>query len=240
MYRILIGEKLKELILIRLIMQATEDYIANVHEKARVVVEPNPILLDLAEKLTEVLTEPTSTYSYSGRSGDSKASPYQKEAFPPCIKIAMDGIKSGGRNDGIVLFITPFLSYARLFPDIFKQNISVKISDRDPNLEIVHNEVLPAIYEAADKCHPPLFEDQPQEKININAKLGFGMHESLKPEYEGETKWYTPMSCEKVKLHLPHLCRPDEDCKKIGNPLIYYVRKKNLLKYEDKTAPEED
>jgi DNA primase large subunit len=48
------------------------------------------------------------------------------------------------------------------------------------------------------------------------------------------------MSCEKVKLHLPHLCRPDEDCKKIGNPLIYYVRKKNLLKYEYKTAPEED
>jgi DNA primase large subunit len=33
------------------------------------------------------------------------------------------------------------------------------------------------------------------------------------------------MGCEKIKLHLPHLCRPDETCKKIGNPLTYYNRK---------------
>jgi DNA primase large subunit len=80
------------------------------------------------------------------------------------------------------------------------------------------------IYEAAQRCVPPLFDDQPQEKVNINAKLGFGMHLELKMEHEGETTWYTPMSCEKIKLHLPHLCQPDELCKKIGNPLSYYNR----------------
>ena len=40
------------------------------------------------------------------------------------------------------------------------------------------------------------------------------------------------MSCEKIKLHLPHLCRPDEDCKKIGNPLSYYNRKNWILSKE--------
>ena len=33
------------------------------------------------------------------------------------------------------------------------------------------------------------------------------------------------MSCEKVKLHLPSLCKPDKTCKRIGNPLSYYIRK---------------
>jgi DNA primase large subunit len=230
MYRILIGEDLKEIILVKLIMQATEDYIETVSEKARILVEPSPILINLADRLNDVLSESSSSYGGSGGFSDGEASPYNQEAFPPCVRSAIDGIKSGGRNDGIVLFLTPFLSYARLFPDIFKQNVSVKVSDRDPNLEVVQNEVLPLIYLAADRCHPPLFEDQPQEKININAKLGFGMHDTLKPGNEGETKWYTPMSCEKIKLHLPHLCRPDQDCKKIGNPLIYYNRKSYLLK----------
>jgi DNA primase large subunit len=89
------------------------------------------------------------------------------------------------------------------------------------------------IYEAAQRCVPPLFEDQPQEKVNINAKLGFGLHESLKLKNEGESTWYTPMGCEKIKLHLPHLCRPDKTCKKIGNPLTYYNLKSWELKQEE-------
>ena len=113
--------------------------------------------------------------------------------------------------------------------------------DQDPNLEITENEVLPLIYEAAQRCVPPLFDDQPQEKVNINAKLGFGMHSVLKLDHEGETTWYTPMSCEKIKLHLPHLCKPDDLCKKIGNPLSYYNRRiwevKNL-KPEGSKAPD--
>nr|WP_319372557.1 DNA primase [uncultured Methanobacterium sp.] len=227
MYELLIGDELKELIMVKMIMQETEDYIKQVHEKARIMVEPNPILLELADDLAEVLAEPMQSYGYgSGRggSGPMKAGPLNPLAFPPCVKKALEGIKSGGRNDAIVLFMTPFVSYARLYPDVFRMNLSKRISDQDPQLEVTENEVLPLIYEAAQRCVPPLFDDQPQEKVNINAKLGFGMHSTLKMEHEGETTWYTPMSCEKIKLHLPHLCRPDEVCKKIGNPLSYYNR----------------
>ncbi|MDY9923122.1 DNA primase [Methanobacterium sp.] len=227
MYQLLIGDELKELIMVKMIMQETEDYIKQVHEKARVMVEPNPILLELADEVAEVLAEPMQHYGYgSGRSGGPmKAGPLNPLAFPPCVKKALEGIKSGGRNDAIVLFMTPFVSYARLYPDVFRMNITKRVSDQDPQLEITENEVLPLIYEAAQRCVPPLFDDQPQEKVNINAKLGFGMHSTLKMEHEGETTWYTPMSCEKIKLHLPHLCRPDDVCKKIGNPLSYYNRR---------------
>jgi len=227
MYQLLIGDELKELIMVKMIMQETEDYIKQVHEKARIMVEPNPILLELADQVAEVLAEPMQHYGYgSGRGGGGpmKAGPLNHLAFPPCVKKALEGIKSGGRNDAIVLFMTPFVSYARLYPDVFRMNISKRVSDQDPQLEITENEVLPLIYEAAQRCVPPLFDDQPQEKVNINAKLGFGMHSNLKIEHEGETTWYTPMSCEKIKLHLPHLCRPDATCKKIGNPLSYYNR----------------
>jgi len=228
MYQLLIGDELKELIMVKMIMQETEDYIKQVHEKARVMVEPNPILLELADEVAEVLAEPMQHYGYgSGRSGGGpmKAGPLNPLAFPPCVNKALEGIKSGGRNDAIVLFMTPFVSYARLYPDVFRMNITKRVSDQDPQLEITENEVLPLIYEAAQRCVPPLFDDQPQEKVNINAKLGFGMHSTLKMEHEGETTWYTPMSCEKIKLHLPHLCRPDDVCKKIGNPLSYYNRR---------------
>jgi len=227
MYQLLIGDELKELIMVKMIMQETEDYIKQVHEKARLMVEPNPVLLELADEVAEVLAEPMQHYGYgSGRGGGGpmKAGPLNPLAFPPCVKKALEGIKSGGRNDAIVLFMTPFVSYARLYPDVFRMNISKRVSDQDPQLEITENEVLPLIYEAAQRCVPPLFDDQPQEKVNINAKLGFGMHSTLKMEHEGETTWYTPMSCEKIKLHLPHLCRPDDTCKKIGNPLSYYNR----------------
>lgn len=227
MYQLLIGDELKELIMVKMIMQETEDYIKQVHEKARIMVEPNPILLELADEVAEVMAESMQLYGYgSGRGGGSpmKAGPLNHLAFPPCVKKALEGIKSGGRNDAIVLFMTPFVSYARLYPDVFRMNISKRVSDQDPQLEITENEVLPLIYEAAQRCVPPLFDDQPQEKVNINAKLGFGMHSNLKMEHEGETTWYTPMSCEKIKLHLPHLCRPDATCKKIGNPLSYYNR----------------
>jgi DNA primase large subunit len=228
MYQLLIGDKLKELILIKMIMQKTEDYIKNVHEKARVMVEPNPLLLELADKVAGVLSDSVQHYGHATGSrgvGSINSGPLNPQAFPPCVKKAMEGIKSGGRNDAILLFITPFISYARLYPDIFRMNVTKRVSDQDPDLQIVQNEILPLIYEAAQRCVPPLFEDQPQEKVNINAKLGFGLHELLKLKNEGETTWYTPMGCEKIKLHLPHLCRPDETCKKIGNPLTYYNRK---------------
>jgi DNA primase large subunit len=243
MYQLLIGDELKELIMVKMIMQETEDYIKQVHKKARIMVEPNPILLELADEVAEVLAEPMQHYGYgSGRGGGGpmKAGPLNPLAFPPCVKKALEGIKSGGRNDAIVLFMTPFVSYARLYPDVFRMNISKRVSDQDPQLEITENEVLPLIYEAAQRCVPPLFDDQPQEKVNINAKLGFGMHSTLKMEHEGETTWYTPMSCEKIKLHLPHLCRPDDICKKIGNPLSYYNRMIWEVRNQDESDSDSD
>ena len=111
-------------------------------------------------------------------SGSVKASALNPKAFPPCVKKVMEGMKSGGRNDAIIMFLTPFISYARLYPSVFSENITKQISDIDPTLSIIQNEVLPLIFGAAERCTPPLFEDQPQDKVNLNAKLGFGMHQT--------------------------------------------------------------
>ena len=32
----------------------------------------------------------------------------------------------------------------------------------DPDLSITENEILPLIFDAADNCTPPLFDDQPE------------------------------------------------------------------------------
>lgn len=225
MYRVFIGGQIKELIIIKMIMQNTENYIKSVYERSN-IIEPNPQLLKIADEVSEVLSKEIR--------GQIKASTLNAELFPPCIKKALEGIKSGGRNEAIVLFLTPFLSYARLHPHVFGSNITSKVSDLDPDLNITKNEILPVIYDAADKCSPPLFDDQPQEKININAKLGFGMHSELDLQHEGETIWYTPMSCEKVKMNMPSLCKPDDICKRLKeiNPLFYYIEKNKRMSFE--------
>ena len=240
MYNILVGESVKELILSRLIMQKTEEYIARIKEmSAR--IEIHPAIIKIGEELKEFIPEEISKYNqyYAGSGGlfgSVEADKLNPEAFPPCIKSTVEGVSSGGRNDAIVLLLTSFASYARLYPSIFASEESVKVSDMDPDLTITENEILPLIFDAADNCTPPLFEDQPQEKINIISKLGFGMHESVDINHEGETKWYTPMSCEKIKIHLPNLCHPDKSCKGINNPLSCYGRKKFQL---DKEAPKD-
>ncbi len=238
MYNILIGDSLKEQILSRLIMQKTEEYIGRIKEmSAR--VEIHPAIVEIAEELKEFIPEETSKYNqyYAGSGGiygSVQAGKLNPEAFPPCIKATVDGVSSGGRNDAIVLLLTSFASYARLYPRIFASDETVKVSDMDPDLSITENEILPLIFDAADNCTPPLFDDQPQEKINIISKLGFGMHEKVDINHEGETKWYTPMSCEKIKIHLPQLCHPDKSCKGINNPLSCYGRKKYQLDNQPK------
>lgn len=233
MYNILIGDNVKEQILSRLIMQKTEEYIKRIKEmSAR--IEIHPAILKIAEELKEFIPEETSKYNqyYAGSGGlygTVQAGKLNPDAFPPCIQATVDGVSSGGRNDAIVLLLTSFASYARLYPRIFASDETVKVSDMDPDLSITENEILPLIFDAADNCTPPLFEDQPQEKINIISKLGFGMHEKVDINHEGETKWYTPMSCEKIKIHLPQLCHPDKSCKGINNPLSCYGRKKFQL-----------
>ena len=238
MYNILIGDSVKEQILSRLIMQKTEEYIARLKEmSAR--IEIHPAIIKIGEELKEFIPDEISKYNqyYAGSGGiygTVQAGKLNPDAFPPCIKATVEGISSGGRNDAIVLLLTSFASYARLYPRIFASDETVKVSDMDPDLTITENEILPLIFDAADNCTPPLFDDQPQEKINIISKLGFGMHDRVDINHEGETKWYTPMSCEKIKIHLPNLCHPDKSCKGINNPLSCYGRKKFQL---DKEAP---
>ena len=241
MYNILVGDSIKELILSRLIMQKTEEYIIRIKEMSE-RIEIHPAILKIAENLKEFIPEEISKYNqyYAGSGGiygTVQAGKLNPDAFPPCIKSTVEGVSSGGRNDAIVLLLTSFASYARLYPRIFASDESVKVSDMDPDLSITENEILPLIFDAADNCSPPLFEDQPQEKINIISKLGFGMHEKVDINHEGETKWYTPMSCEKIKIHLPNLCHPDKSCKGINNPLSCYGRKKFQL---DKQPKEEE
>ena len=233
MYGILIGDSVKEQILSRLIMQKTEEYIKRIKEmSAR--VEIHPAIIKIGEELKEFIPDEIGKYNqyYAGSGGiygTFQAGKLNPDAFPPCIQETVNGVSSGGRNDAIVLLLTSFASYARLYPRIFASDESVKVSDMDPDLTITENEILPLIFDAADNCTPPLFEDQPQEKINIISKLGFGMHDRVDINHEGETKWYTPMSCEKIKIHLPSLCHPDKSCKGINNPLSCYGRKKFQL-----------
>ena len=240
MYNILVGDSVKEQILSRLIMQKTEEYIARIKEmSAR--IEIHPAILKISEELKDFIPEEISKYNqyYAGSGGiygTVQAEKLNPDAFPPCIKSTVEGVSSGGRNDAIVLLLTSFASYARLYPRIFASDETVKVSDMDPDLSITENEILPLIFDAADNCSPPLFDDQPQEKINIISKLGFGMHESVDINHEGETKWYTPMSCEKIKIHLPNLCHPDKSCKGINNPLSCYGRKKYQI---DNQPPEQ-
>jgi DNA primase large subunit len=242
MYEALIGTRVKELVMIKMVMQNTEDYISKVSEKSQREIEPNPILLELADKISEVLVQSARSFGFGGgsRGGSIKASALNPKAFPPCVQNVMEGIKSGGRNDAIIMFLTPFISYARLYPSVFSENISKRISDIDPHLSVVEGEVMPLIFGAAERCTPPLFEDQPQDKVNLIAKLGFGMHETPDLKNEGQTTWYTPMSCEKIKLHLPSLCKPNEDCKKIGNPLSYYNRMTWIIRKESQQSTENE
>lgn len=241
-YDILIGDNLKEMILSKLLMQKSEEYIAHIQDMLR-TIEPHPAIVRLGEMLgesiTELMTKYSSFYAASGAYGNMEIGKLVREAFPPCIANTVEGVSSGGRNDAIVLLLTSFVSYARLYPGIFGADATVKVSDIDSNLNITMNEILPLIYEAADNCTPPLFEDQPQEKINITSKLGFGMHDTPDLEHEGETKWYTPMSCEKIKMHLPQLCKENKDCAKINNPLSYYSRMKWIMS-RNKSSSEGD
>lgn len=238
MYNILIGDSVKEQILSRLIMQKTEEYIKRIKEMSK-RVEIHPAIIKIGEELKEFIPTEISKYNqyYAGSGGiygTVQAGKLNPDAFPPCIKATVEGVSSGGRNDAIVLLLTSFASYARLYPRIFASEETVKVSDMDPDLTITENEILPLIFDAADNCTPPLFEDQPQEKINIISKLGFGMHDRVNINHEGETKWYTPMSCEKIKIHLPSLCHPDKSCKGINNPLSCYGRKKFQLDKQQK------
>lgn len=145
------------------------------------------------------------------------------EMFPPCIAQTLAGVSSGSRNYAITVLLTSFLSYARLAPIGAQKN--AKVSDYTSDIKIVAEEILPLIYGAAERCSPPLFADQPLEKMNVVYHLGFGLTSEPRIEDAGRSSWYFVPNCDKVRREAPSLCAPNKDCRDIKNPLNYYVKK---------------
>ena len=146
------------------------------------------------------------------------------EVYPPCVIKALSGVGAGDRNYAITLFLSSFLSYSRLLPStkIFSKDEKPSLNETQINTLI--NEVIPLILSAANKCNPPLLEDQPQEELNIYYHLGFGLSYPTLDNF-GRSKWYIPPGCAKVKENAPTLCEPDSFCKMY----FYEVTKKEIL-----------
>ncbi|MCD6558293.1 MAG: DNA primase large subunit PriL [Palaeococcus sp.] len=155
--------------------------------------------------------------------GSASAQPLRFDLFPPCIRLALAGVGSGLRNYAITVLLTSFLSYARICPNSQGKNVRVKDCIKD--LSVLEKEILPVIIEAGNRCKPPLFEDQPNEIKNIWYHLGFGYTLTPTLEDSGNSTWYFPPNCSKIKANAPELCKPDKDCRYIKNPLTYYLRK---------------
>ncbi len=146
------------------------------------------------------------------------------EVYPPCVLKALSGVGAGDRNYAITLFLSSFLSYSRLLPSTKIFSKDEKPSLDETQINILINEVIPLIISAANKCNPPLLEDQPQEELNIYYHLGFGLAYPTLDNF-GRSKWYIPPGCQKVKQNAPTLCEPDSFCK----TYFYELTKKELL-----------
>ncbi|NJE42965.1 DNA primase large subunit PriL [Thermococcus sp. GR6] len=176
--------------------------------------------LQLYEKLSEIAREYFK--ERLKRMGSAEAQPLRFELFPPCVKIALGGVPAGLRNYAITVLLTSFLSYARLCPNPPRRD--VRIRDCVQDLSVIEKEILPIIIEAGNRCSPPLFEDQPHEIKNIWYHLGFGLTDKPTLEDSGNSTWYFPPNCSKIRANAPQLCKPDRHCRNIKNPLTYYLR----------------
>ncbi|WP_457742683.1 DNA primase large subunit PriL [Thermococcus sp.] len=166
--------------------------------------------------------------------GKVNAKPLRFDLFPPCVKEALKGVPAGMRNYAITVLLTSFLSYARLCPNPPRKDVRVK--DCVSDLRVIEEEILPVIIEAGNRCRPPLFEDQPHEIKNIWYHLGFGLTDKPTLEDSGNSTWYFPPNCDKIRANAPHLCKPDRYCRGIKNPLTYYLRR--LAREGGKENPE--
>lgn len=140
------------------------------------------------------------------------AAELEENAFPPCVREALEGASSGLRNYSITVLLTSFLSYARVYPSLTAFDKEKKPELLPEQIEILIDEVVPLIVEAGDRCDPPLFADQPIERLNVFYHLGFGLTDSPRHTDFGASTWYLPPSCKKIKLNAPSLCKPDELC----------------------------
>ncbi len=202
--------------------QAIACYLESIAERCdefmRLASVEDPRLEDIAVLLEEA---PVSRTSRPVKLGAKRL---KEECFPPCIRATLAGVGSGSRNYAITVLLTSFISYARIAP--FNAGENARIADFVRDLRVVTEEVLPVIYAAAERCSPPLFEDQPLEKLNINYHLGFGLTEELRLEDSGRSPWYFVPNCEKIRREAPSLCSPDRHCRDVRNPLVYYTRRR--------------
>jgi DNA primase large subunit len=197
----------------------TEEYITSVYERFSDVGAPSKLLSNVGERIASLLPPEVELRERFVRLPTRRLKP---EFFPPCIKKALAGVGSGARNYAITVLLTSFLSYARVSPS---GKAVLRIADFIEDISIVRDEVAPLIFEAAERCNPPLFKDQPQEKANIFYHLGFGMVTEPRLEDSGKSKWYRTPNCRKIQIAAPALCDPDELCRTIKNPLTYYYRR---------------
>jgi DNA primase large subunit len=208
-----------------------EDFINNRFEEFRARRKSGEIqkLITETAELANYLSS-VSEESYASSILQGKAAKLRKDNFPPCISSIIAGVETGSRNYAISVLLTSFLSYARAAP---RKVQDPRILDYVSDPRVLTDEILPLIYEAASRCSPPLFEDQPMEKMNVHYHLGLGLSSQVKLENSGNSSWYFPPNCEKIRRESPGLCRPDETCAQIKNPLTYYFSKFR------KDAPEE-
>ena len=194
----------------------TEEYIASLYERFTDTEAPKPFM-DVGERIAALVPAEMrlegALVPMRGR--------LRPECFPPCVKKVVGGVGVGERNFAIVMLLTSFLSYARVSPS--GKAIS-RMADFIDDISAVREEIAPLIFEAAGRCNPPLFSDQPQEKANVFYHMGFGMTIEPRIEESGRSKWYRCVNCDKVKIHAPALCDPDEMCQRVKNPLTYYYK----------------
>jgi len=194
-----------------------EEYLASLCERFSEREEPPEPLVRVGERIASLLPSEVELRIPSGK--------LRPEFFPPCVKHALSGVGAGGRNYAITVLLTSFLSHARLPP---RGKVVTRIRDLPEGFSVVKEEIIPLIFEAAERCRPPLFSDQPQERANIYYHLGFGMTTDPRPEDSGRSKWYRPPNCKKISSSAPFLCTPDEWCRDIRNPLTYYYKRLRL------------
>ena len=219
----------------RLVALNMEDFINNRFEELR--GQRKTVGVDSLSGRTSELAEYLSNAareSFRGAVLQGKAGVLKSENFPPCIKYILSGVETGSRNYAISVVLTSFLSYARAAPGKVQDP---RISDYIKDPKVLTDEILPMIYDAAARCAPPLFEDQPMERMNVLYHLGLGLGQEVRLENSGSSHWYFPPNCEKIRRESPALCRPDETCRQIKNPLTYYFVK---FKKVEGQEPEEE
>jgi DNA primase large subunit len=199
-----------------------EEYVQSVYERMlESGARPQSVYAEVGERISSLLPKEVEFRERFARVAPSRL---DIEYFPPCIKLALNGVGAGLRNYAIIMMLTPFLSYARVAPS---GKVATRMADFIDDVSVVRDEIVPMIFEAAERCNPPLFQDQPQEKASIFYHMGLGMTTEPSLGDSGKSKWYLMPNCSKIQMSAPSLCRPDELCHKIKNPLTYYFRKRS-------------